>query len=273
MKYHDLLQESAQRTKSIACVGLDPVLDRIPLDGEPEDVITKYCLGILNAFADDNCLPGAIKPNIAYYEQHGIAGLRALKRIVARCKELRVPVIIDAKRADIGASSQAYANALFDYWQADAVTVAPYMGHDSIQPFIREGKGTYVLCRTSNPGAQDLQDLNADGTPIFMHTAKFITKWEAGAVFGATYPKEMEGAARLFADHNTPLLIPGVGSQGGSAEQIVSILKAAEYDLSLCRINSSSGIMYAYEKEDTEDYTGAALRALKKLNAQIGFMV
>lgn len=270
MTYNDLLNASAQRAGSIVSVGLDPVLDRMPLEGQPGEVVARYCLGILDAFEKAECLPGAVKPNIAYYEQFGIPGLEALRKIIARCKELRLPVILDAKRGDIGKSSQAYANALFDYWQADAVTAAPYMGSDSVAPFVREGKGCYVLCRTSNEGARDLQDLQCRDRPLFARTAELITKWNAGAVFGATYPSELKEVAPFFAAHGTPLLIPGVGSQGGSAQEVVRILKEADYDLTLCRINSSSGITYAYENEKTDDYAGAAVRALKRLNEEIG---
>ncbi len=271
------LKESAQRTGSIACVGLDP--ERLPIQGDPEHAIAAFCIGILDAFARERCVPGAIKLNSAFYERHGVSGMRALEKVIVRARELEVPFILDAKRADIGKTSEAYASAAYDALRADAVTVAPYMGRDSIAPFVARstsGKGCYVLVRTSNPGARDIQDLVVDGDPLWLRVAsELVSSWAqpgTGAVVGATYPDELSRIARLFASSGKeiPLLIPGVGAQGASAEKTVRALRDAGYDLSLCRINSSSGIMYAYEKEGTGDYGAAAVRALRRLNDEIG---
>ena len=185
-------------------------------------------------------------------------------------------MILDAKRGDIGKTSTAYAKAVFDFWQVDALTVAPYMGSDSVQPFIEyceQGKGLYVLARTSNKGAADFQNLKLDNEPLHIHVARKIIEWAkpgTGAVVGATYPEELQQIATMFVDaqKDIPLLIPGVGGQGGSPAEVMKALKNAGYDFSLCRINSSSGINYAYEKQDTDDYAGAAVKALQQLHKE-----
>jgi orotidine-5'-phosphate decarboxylase len=281
MDYLDLLRKKAIETKSIVCVGLDPILEKIPIKGRPKEIITKFYLDILKEFIENNTLPAAVKPNIAFYEQYGFEGLEALQIIVKAYKENGIIVIVDAKRADIGKTSQAYATAMYDFWDFDAMTVAPYMGSDSVLPFIeycKKGKGVYILNRTSNSGAIDIQDLNVDGVPLYIKITQKIIEWASsgtGAVIGATYPKELEKIARLFVDSGKkiPILIPGVGSQGGSAGEVVTALKNAGYDLSLARINSSSAINYAYLQQGTDDYAGAAVKELKKLNKEINFIV
>ena len=207
-----------------------------------------------------------------------------------KCKELGIPVLLDAKRGDIGKTSKAYAKALFDFWKADAITIAPYMGSDSVGPFTEycgdgteeiHEKGVYVLCRTSNKGAIDLQNLKVNDsegneTAIYMKTAeKIVLDWYndgIGAVVGATYPAELEQISKYFVDSGKeiPLLIPGVGAQGGSAKDVVEVLKKTGNDLRLHRINSSSGINFAYLKSGEEDYVGAAVNALKQLIEEIG---
>ncbi len=280
MTFTDLLIKKSEETKSIVCAGLDPILEKIPLKGEPEQKLTKFFLDILDAAVSENAVPAIVKPNIAFYEQYGFEGLRALKKIIPAYQKKGIPVILDAKRADIGKTSAAYAKNLFDFWGADAITVAPYMGQDSVSPFIeytKKDKGIYILARTSNKGAVDLQDLKINGVPLYMKTAEKITEWSensgVGAVVGATYPKELEAISRFFAGSKKeiPLLIPGVGAQGGSAKEVVDALKNTKNPLSLHRINSSSGIIYAYQKQDTDDYAGAAAKAIKQLNREINF--
>ena len=160
------------------------------------------------------------------------------------------------------------------------MTVAPYMGKDSVGPFIErcaQGKGVYVLVRTSNAGARDLQDLSVDGVPVYMKTAEKLVEWHApgvGAVVGATYPAELEKISEFFvrSGKEVPLLIPGVGAQGGSAADVVAVLKKTKNPLWMHRINSSSGITYAYEKEKSKDYVGAAVRAMKELVKESGLV-
>jgi len=191
-----------------------------------------------------------------------------------------LPIILDAKRGDIGKSSEAYAKEAFDFWNADALTVSPYMGHDSVSPFLERcatGKGVYILCRTSNAGAADFQSLMADsGKQFFMEVAQKMHKWHVngmGAVLGATALDELEAVMWLFYDSKKklPLLIPGVGAQGGTAAATAKLLRMVWSEtLPLHRINSSSGIAYSYKKKGTDDYIGAALEEIKKMNKDIG---
>lgn len=278
MNFVELLQERAEQTKSMVCVGLDPMLERIPItSGSVKERIEKFFLGLLDAFVSEGVEPAMIKPNIAFYEQYGFEGLQALKTIIAAHQKKGTPVILDAKRGDIGKTSEAYAKALFEFWNADAITVAPYMGSDSVQPFLdycKKGKGVYVLVRTSNKGAQDFQDLPVFDSPIYTKVAEKLVDWFCpgiGAVVGATYPIELEKLSTFFVNSGKeiPLLIPGVGSQGGSASDIVHVLKKTGNPLALHLINSSSGITYAYEKQQTDDYAGAAVKAMKELQREI----
>jgi orotidine-5'-phosphate decarboxylase len=278
MSYLDDLRERAKTVKSIVCMGVDPIIEKIPIKGEPRSVIEGFYLAILKEMNKRDSYPAVIKPNIAYFEQYGFDGLNALKTIITQYKSSGIPVLLDAKRGDIGKTSTAYAKSVFEFWNSDAVTIAPYMGSDSVEPFIEwceEGKGVYILCRTSNKGAVDLQDLKVDGVPVYMKLAEDIIQWHkpgVGAVVGATYLEELEEISRFFvgSKKEVPLLIPGVGSQGASAGEVVEVLKKTSNDILIHRINSSSGINYAYMKKDTSDYATAAVDALEILNKEIG---
>ena len=272
MTYTEELKKRAEEVNNIVCMGIDPVLTRIPLKGTPEEVLTKFYIDILNAMDKEGVYPACVKPNIAFFEQYGIEGLRALKKIIDAYKEKNIPVILDAKRGDIGKTCKAYARAIFDYWKADAVTVHPYLGSDSVLPFAEKG-GVYVLVRTSNKSAVELQDLKVDNDPIFKKVAEKVVDWKTGAVIGATYPEELEILSKFFVDSGKeiPLLIPGVGAQGGSAVDVCNILKKTDNDLRLHRINSSSGINFAYEKQGIDDYAAAAVKALKELALEAKF--
>ncbi|MEM4555134.1 MAG: orotidine-5'-phosphate decarboxylase [Candidatus Anstonellaceae archaeon] len=280
MTFPAFLKESAARHDSILCFGIDPDLEQMPLFGlETEERIVKFYCDIVDAaLQQENCI-SAIKPNYAYFAQYGFEGLRALQRIIKRYRG-KIPVIFDAKRGDIGKSSKAYAAECFVFWGADAITVSPYMGQDSIQPFLsfcKEGKGVYVLCRTSNPGAADFQSIWAyDGKPLFYHVASKIAKWfvpGVGVVAGATAIEELEKILWVFYDMKVeaPFLIPGVGAQGGSASQVAETLRAIwQQTFALHRINASSSIAQKWKEKQTEDYVGAALEEMKSLNSQIG---
>ncbi len=277
MNFTEKLVKAAEENSSIVCAGFDPDIEKIPIKGEPGDVIPEFFSAILDAFEEEGCRPGAIKPNSAFYEQYGIEGIKALKRVIDDSRKRGYPVILDAKRADIGNTSKAYARSVFDFLEADAVTVAPYMGSDSVGPFIeycKSGKGVYILNRTSNKGAGDIQDLKVDGNPVYMETAKRIVEWHqegTGAVVGATYPGELESIAEYFtgSGRRVPLLIPGVGAQGGSAAEVVRSLLSSGSEMPMHRINSSRGIIYAHQKENTDDFAGAAAREVKRLNREI----
>jgi len=278
MSYLDDLRERAKTVKSIVCMGVDPIIEKIPIKGEPRSVIEGFYLDILKEMNKRDSYPAVIKPNIAYFEQYGFDGLSALKTIITQYKSSGIPSLLDAKRGDIGKTSTAYAKSVFEFWNSDAVTIAPYMGSDSVEPFIEwceEGKGVYILCRTSNKGAVDLQDLKVDGVPVYMKLAENIIQWHkpgVGAVVGATYLEELEEISRFFvrSKKEVPLLIPGVGSQGASAGEVVEVLKKTSNDILIHRINSSSGINYAYMKKNTSDYAMAAVDAIEILNKEIG---
>lgn len=282
MDYVDFLQTSAEKNKSIVCVGLDPVLEKIPLKHhDVEKVISDFYTEILDEFVRQGSLPAAVKPNYAFYAQHGFEGMRALQHVIAKSRKLNLPVIFDGKRADIGKSSAAYAREAFDFWKGDSLTVAPYMGSDSVEPFIKYcenfGKGVYILNRTSNKGAVEIQNLTVEGKPLYMKVAEKISEWgvnakgNVGAVVGATSMKELEEIAKFYAKkkNKVPLLIPGVGAQGGSAKDVVNALRNADYDMRIVRINSSSEINYAYEKSSEKNFARAAASALQKLNEEI----
>ncbi|HIG97851.1 TPA: orotidine-5'-phosphate decarboxylase [Candidatus Woesearchaeota archaeon] len=270
MDFAEYLEKTARNNDSIVCFGIDPVIERIPLKLKGTGRrITKFYSEMLSAIADDIA---AVKPNYAYFAQYGFDGLKALEKIIAVAKKEKLPVILDAKRGDIGKSSEAYSKEVFGFWKADAVTVSPYMGTDSVLPFITQSKGVYVLVRTSNPGSRDLQQLPMkSGKELFMETAGKVLEWGTGAVVGATNISELGRIARFFAAANrkTPLLIPGVGSQGGNASEVAEMLKAANRSIAMHRINSSSGISYAYEKYGG-NYVAAAEKAVKELNSEIG---
>src|SRR3990167_2320325 len=191
MDFAEYLEKTARNNDSIVCFGIDPVIERIPLKLKGTGRrITKFYSEMLSAIADDIA---AVKPNYAYFAQYGFDGLKALEKIIAVAKKEKLPVILDAKRGDIGKSSEAYSKEVFEVWKADAVTVNPYMGADSVMPFISycgSGKGVYILVRTSNPGANDLQRLGTEtGRKLFMETAAKVAEGHrpgAGAVVGAT---------------------------------------------------------------------------------------
>lgn len=280
MSYLDLLKRTSEDTNSILCMGIDPVLEKIPLtEGTAESKITEFYLGILDEMIAQQIKPAAVKPNIAYFEQYGFDGLRALKEIIGAYSTENIPIILDAKRGDIGKTAEAYAKAVFDFWEADAVTVNPLLGRDSVQPFLEfcnHDRGVYVLCRTSNSGAKDFQNVRVGGTPLYLKIAEKILQWHEdgiGVVVGATSLKELQEITLFFSKSGKeiPFLIPGVGSQGGSAKEVVHILEKSKQPLSIHRINASSSINYAFEKYKDIDYAEAAVAEIKKLNKECGY--
>lgn len=278
--YLELLSESAKERNSIVCFGLDPDLSQLPHSAlGREERITSFFSEIIDASLQQSSSIGALKPNYAYFAQYGFDGLRSLKALIDKYKG-KLPIIFDGKRGDIGKSSEAYAKEAFDFWNADALTVSPYMGFDSVSPFLercKSGKGAYILCRTSNAGAADFQSLSSEsGKQFFMEVAQKMHKWHTngmGAVLGATALEELEAVLWLFYDSHKqlPLLIPGVGAQGASAAETAKTLRAVwSESMPLHRINSSSAIAYAYKKKGTDDYVGAALEAIARMNKEIG---
>ncbi len=265
------------------CVGMDPVPRKIPGDGPIAARIERFYLDMLEAMDVAGVHPAAVKPNIAYFEAHGLDCLHALMRLITECQERGILVILDAKRGDISSTSEAYARAAFEVYGADAVTVAPYMGWDTIKPFldVSQGQGIYVLVRTSNASARDFQELwvsNGEQAPerLYRRVAAKVAEWNngnLGAVVGATAPKELEELLSFWKEQNQdmPLLIPGVavagvsGGQGGDCREVLHAVKRAQSHWGWHLINSSSGINYAYEKHRNLKPAEASVLALKEL--------
>lgn len=261
MNYIEMLQTTARDAGNCACMGIDPNFGALPAGVSVEDF---FCT-LFEEMDKIGIKVAAIKPNIGYFSrldkplENDFGGSKALAKIVKALPSR--PFILDAKRGDIATSSANYAFEAFRCWGADCVTVSPYMGNDSISPFAvaigedAKDKGFYILNRTSNPGGKDLQNrIMQDGRPIYMHVADLIAKWNSeyssgiGAVVGATNLREFEDLASFYADKKVPLLIPGVGSQGGSAKDVIAIMKKVGYPLELCRINSSSALSHPWAK-------------------------
>ncbi|HXA27142.1 MAG TPA: orotidine-5'-phosphate decarboxylase [Candidatus Angelobacter sp.] len=216
MRFHDRLRDAMERSGSLLCVGLDPDASL----GTPA-AVERFCLDVLDATLV-HC--AAVKPNLAFFEQFGPDGLRVLLRVRERVPSDRV-LLLDAKRGDIGSTAEAYARALFDVLGADAVTVNPLMGGDTVEPWLRyaeRGCGVFLLARTSNPGAADLLEQRlAGGEAVYEHIAHLAGQWDGGRgalglVVGATAPPAI--AALRARAPELPFLLPGVGAQGGSLE-------------------------------------------------------
>lgn len=259
MSFIDRLRHAQQLNDSMLCVGLDPEPSKLPgaWKNEPERIFD-FCAAIVDATKDVVC---AFKPQIAYF-----AGQRAeaqLERLMAYIQRVapQVPVILDAKRGDIGSTAEQYAREAFDRYQADAVTLSPFMGFDTIEPFLRySSKGVILLCRTSNPGGSDLQNLRLADVPgnprVYEHLAAqaagpWNTNGQLGLVVGATFPEEIARVRELAP--TLPLLIPGVGAQGGDAEATVKagLRRAADGSVTgPIIVNSSRAVLYAGSGDD-----------------------
>ncbi len=259
MDFKTTLQAAWARNDSLLCVGLDPDPTKFPahLRGR-DDALLVFCKSIVDATADLVC---AYKPQIAYFAANRAEDqLEALIRHIHE-KHPGIPVILDAKRGDIGATAEQYAREAFERYGADALTVNPYMGFDSVEPYFAwKGRGVIVLCRTSNAGGSDLQFLETGGRKLYQHVAELVaTKWNAGGqcalVVGATYPAELAEVRRLVGD--MPLLVPGIGAQGGDVAATVSAGRTAAGTGLM--INSSRAILYAAtDKKAGEDFAAAA---------------
>ena len=260
MNFIDTLRAATTQNQSMLCVGLDPEPSRFPahMKGDASKIYD-FCAAIVDATADLVC---SFKPQIAYF-----AAYRAedqLERLMEHMRRTapQVPVILDAKRGDIGSTAQQYAKEAFERYGADAVTLSPFMGFDSIEPYLAyHGKGAFLLCRTSNPGGDDLQNqrlASIEGQPlVYEHIAKLAQgPWnlngQLGLVVGATYPQEIERVRSIAP--TLPLLIPGVGAQGGDA---VATVRAGLRSDGPIIVNSSRAVLYASSGDDF----GAAARA------------
>jgi len=311
--YANLLRESADTTDSILSVGYDPVPAEFPLsnvsgydphlpnpmgeyDGEAvTEYIVAYFDDVLEECKRRDLRVGSFKFNLGYFRMYDsldqFPGLKALARVLRIADAFDdVPIILDVKDADIARTSVAYATSKLKSDLVDAVTVPPYMGTDSVEPFFEfaddRGQGVYVLTRTTNPGAADFQDLSFrdpdrrvdDSSKLYQLVAEKIVKWSqsypgtVGSVAAGNTAEELRKLAETFAgsDASIPLLIPGVGTQGGTAEDVMGVLQDAGYDYRLARINSSSGIMYRAQKDSSDvPHEVASADEMARLNTVI----
>ena len=258
MKFIDKLLDASRRNNSWLCIGLDPDPELMP-----EVDVLQFNKAIIEATSDLVC---AYKPNLAFYESLGPEGLAVLEKTI-KCIPGDIPVIGDAKRGDIGNTAKAYARALFSVLGFDAATVNPYLGFDSIEPFINhQDKGVFILCRTSNKGAVDFQDLLTDGLPLYEAVARKAKEWNThgniGLVVGATYPEELQKVRSICPE--MPLLIPGIGAQGGDLAAAVGHGADAQGEKAI--INVSRQILYASREKD---FDRAARTVTEKIRNQI----
>ena len=248
---------------SMLCVGLDPDLNRIPQClRNHDDPVYDFCRAIVDATAPYVC---AFKPQIAYFAANGSE--KSLEKIMAYCREQHpeIPVILDAKRGDIGSTAKQYAKEAFVRYGADAVTLSPYMGFDTIEPYFEYAdRGVIILCRTSNPGGADIEELNVGGETVYEHIARLAAgPWnktgQIGLVVGATQPAEIARVRALAPE--VPLLVPGIGAQGGDVNAAVAA-GLDTYGRGMI-INSSRAVIFAGSDENFAQAAGQAARATR----------
>lgn len=295
--FADRLIGAIRQKQNALCVGLDPRWESMPAEirrkhgqGTLEAVgraYEEFCTRVLDLVAP---LVPVVKPQSAFFEACGPAGWLALQRLLARARQLSLITILDAKRNDIASTATAYADAAFGgitldgqchpVWDADALTINPYLGRDAVEPFIasarRSGRGLFVLVRTSNPGAGQFQDLVAEGKPIFQHVAQAVGSWarenlgqagygDVGAVVGATHPAELAEVRRTAPE--ALFLVPGYGAQGGTAADTAPAFAASGLG---AVVNSSRGILFPFPPDDPKweaAIESATRRAIAELRA------
>jgi orotidine-5'-phosphate decarboxylase len=278
MIFADRLSDAVRAKRTPVLVGLDPRYDQLPqalqTASSPTDyagqarAYTEFCRGIIDVVAP---LVPAVKPQAAFFEELGPAGTQALAHVIAHARQRGLLVILDGKRNDIGSTATAYAHGYLgadSAWKADALTVSPYLGDDSLQPFVdlarKMSAGLFVLVKTSNPGGAQFQDLVAGGKPIYRHVAEHIARIAAedagqngfgstGAVVGATYPKQLAELRAVMSQ--SWLLIPGFGSQGGTARDVADGFDA--HGLGAI-VNNSRGIIFAHARREYKGRFGEA---------------
>lgn len=266
MTFKQKLDQVIEKNNSLLCIGLDPELEKIPdslkKNNEP---MFEFNKAVIDSTKDLVC---AYKPNIAFYEAYGLEGLKQLKKTIAYLKNQypQIPLILDAKRADIGNTAKMYAKAVFDYWQADAVTVYPFLGLDAVQPFlVYQDKLIILLIKTSNPDAGMFQDLKVGNEAFYLKLAKEISQWDyknIGIFIGATYPDELKKVRTIFPE--AVFLSAGLGSQGGEVEQAVKA--GVDRHQKGIMFNASRSIIYA---SPNKDFAQAAREKAKELRDKI----
>jgi orotidine-5'-phosphate decarboxylase len=288
--FADRLAQAVERKHSQLVVGLDPRLDVLPMELRGEAVlgraaaasaVARFCKGIVDAVGP---YVVAVKPQAAFFEALGSDGVRALEEVCDYARAGGLLVLLDAKRGDIGSTSRAYAAAYLeprngDPALADAVTASPYLGHDSIEPFLaacrRHDAGLFLLVRTSNAGAADVQDaILSDGKPLWQHLATLVHEWgeplvgsaglsSVGAVVGATYPRAVSEARRLMPQ--TPILLPGVGAQGATPADVARAFTSGPAS---AIVTVSRSVLYAF-KDSEADWREAAASEAERLSSEV----
>lgn len=288
--FADRLSEAVTRKQSQLVVGLDPRIDLLPVELRGEAVlgraaaassVARFCRGIVDAVSS---YVVAVKPQAAFFEALGADGMRALEEVCAHARSVGLIVLLDAKRGDIGSTARGYAEAYLEPGDdgvpvADAITASPYLGHDSVEPFLaacrRHGSGVFLLVRTSNAGAADIQDATlSDGRPLWQHVADLVREWgeplvgeegmsSVGAVVGATHPRAVSEARKLLP--RSPLLLPGVGAQGATPADVA---RAFTTGAASALVTASRSVIYAYR--DTElDWRQAAAQEAQRLQRAV----
>ena len=290
------LRQSAYDTSSLACMGLDPNIRSLPEPYRKNGILgyTAFMKDVLQSMYDIGVTPGMFKPNRGYFEvfdtpyNRTYDGSNALAELMETLRIFNVPIILDSKMGDIGPSSENYKNIVYSNWRADAATIAPYMGEDSIFPFAEhcnkvDKRGGYVLCRTSNPGSKTLQSLELrKGGLVYEATAEMIIALAKkhpgiGAVAGGTSPDDLRKILRLFAGKSIPVLVPGVGKQGGSASEVTEIALDEKFEPEMLRTSSSSATTHPWFKNESSSIPGykecidIIVNAVRTLNQQIGW--
>lgn len=290
MNFADRLAEAVNRKRSQLVVGLDPRLDLLPMELRGEAVlgraaaasaVARFCKGIVDAVGP---YVVAVKPQSAFFEALGSDGFRALEEVCDYARSAGLLVMLDAKRGDIGSTARAYAEAYLEPQEdgaplADAITASPYLGLDSVEPFLaaarRHDAGVFFLVRTSNAGAADVQDLAlSDGRPLWHHVAELVREWgeplvgeegmsSVGAVVGATHPRAVSEARRLLPQ--TPILLPGVGAQGATPADVARAFTAGP---SSALVTASRSVIFAY-RDSEADWRAAAGAEAQQLAAQV----
>ncbi len=268
MIFQDKLNNIVRKNNSLLSVGLDPQMEKMPkcFMGK-KNIFFEFNKAIIEATHDLVCI---YKPNSAFYEAYGAEGVKQLKLTCDFIKKTypNIPILLDTKRGDIGNTNEAYAKYIFSYLGVDATTLQPYLGYEANIPYLElKDKGFFILCRTSNKGAGEFQDLIIDGKPIFEIVAENVAKkWNGNGncmiVVGATYPGELKAVRRIVGDMT--LLVPGVGAQGGDLEKTLKVGLNSKKEGVI--INSSRGILYA---SNGTDFAKKAREEAQKLRDQI----